>query len=102
MQKLEVEASKVMTRDAIDKMQAELAAAKQISDRELEEQRIELERYETTLREREKLIEMMKLLQNQQPQQPPVVNVHVPEPKPRRMKVKRDKNGAIEELGDAD
>ena len=110
-QKLEIEASKVMTKDAIDKMQAELQAAKQISDKEIEEQWLELEKQATMLREREKLIEekrlasdntleMMKLLQSKEPQQPPVVNVHVPEPKPRKMRVKRDAKGAIEEIAD--
>ena len=92
-------------------MQAELQAAKQISDKEIEEQWLELEKQATMLREREKLIEekrlasdntleMMKLLQSKEPQQPPVVNVHVPEPKPRKMRVKRDAKGAIEEIAD--
>lgn len=115
-QKLEVEASKVMTKDAIDKMQAELQAAKQISDKEIEEQWLELEKQSTILREKEKLIEekrlasdntlemfrLIKDTQSQEPQQPPVVNVHVPEPKPRKLRVKRDAKGAIEEIGDAD
>jgi len=115
-QKLEIEASKVMTKDAIDKMQAELQAAKQISDKEIEEQWLELEKQATMLREREKLIEekrlagdhtleAMKLLQSQaqqQPQQPPVVHVHVPENKPRRMRIKRDEKGGIAEIESAD
>lgn len=115
VQKLEVEASKVMTKDAIDKMQAELQAAKQISDKEIEEQWLELEEKATVLREREKLIEekrlasdntleMFRLIKDTQsqaqPQQPPVVNVHVPEPKPRKMRVKRDAKGAISEIAD--
>ncbi len=122
-QQVEIEAAKVMTKDQVDKMKQEQAAAQALFDQEMEKKRLELDRYETVLSEREKLLEEKRLAGEQtleavrlmsEKQQPPVVHVHVPPSKPRVTQLLRDATGVIqgskssevetpqEEVGDTD